>query len=341
MAPLRKALPLGIGVALLAGTAALLIPRPAPVVPAELRFVERVAIAARWECDGSVDCPGPYAGMKPALARGDRDADDLRQQFQRAIVGEVEPLVPANPAALREAILEATGGGVALAAVASTEVRVAQRRRTEQPDWTDVNLLFEEPLLGGWDAVLRIPHGDGPFPAAIGLHGHGDSPEWMLERPGARELTRRGFVVVVPRLRLFKDRDAESRVSWEFLRSGTSVMATRLAEGVLILEWLRRRPDVDPDRVGLVSHSGGGGLAALLPRVTDGIDFVLMDLETDFDSWNPEFDRIAEETVPGLVPWREAIHDPGTLSALRVVYDGDVDDVSAPVGQIVERWAPP
>ncbi len=183
-----------------------------------------------------------------------------------------------------------------------------------------------------------MPYGDGPFPAAIGLHGHGDSPEWMMERPGAMELTRRGFAVVVPRLLLFKDRDSESRIAWEFLAAGTSVMATRLAEGVLIQKWLRQRSEVDPARVGLGTHSGGGGSGALLPWIAEGFDFLLMDLETDYDSWNPEFDRIAEETVPALTPWREAIHDPATYPALRVLYDSDAHEAAAEVEVITVRW---
>jgi len=214
-----------------------------------------VAPGARWACDGMVDCTAPYASMKVALARDERGRGDLEGELQRATDGEVEQRVPPDPAALLEAILEATGGDRALAEVASTEVRVTERRRTERPHWTDVDLLFEEPLLGAWDAVYRIPHGDGPFPAAIGLHGHGDSPAWMLERPG--------------------------------------------------------------------------------------FDFVLMNLQTDFHSWNPESKRIAEETPPALVPWRDAIHDPATQPAFRVIHDPDVDDVSAEVERITARWASP
>ena len=121
--------------------------------------------------------------------------------------------------------------------------------------------------------TLTLPPGDGPHPAVLLVSGSGpqDRDETLLgHRPFlvlSDYLTRRGIAV----LRL-DDRGTASS-SGEF-RTATSDDFARDAEAAV--RWLRARPEVADDRVGIVGHSEGGLIAPLVASRMREVAFVVL-----------------------------------------------------------------
>lgn len=121
--------------------------------------------------------------------------------------------------------------------------------------------------------TLTLPQGAGPHPAVLLVSGSGpqDRDETLLgHKPFlvlADHLTRRGIAV----LRL-DDRGIAG--STGAFAAATSDDFARDAEAAV--RWLRARPDVADDRVGIVGHSEGGLIAPLVASRTPEVAFVVL-----------------------------------------------------------------
>jgi pimeloyl-ACP methyl ester carboxylesterase len=121
--------------------------------------------------------------------------------------------------------------------------------------------------------TLTLPQGDGPHPAVVLVSGSGpqDRDETLLgHKPFlvlADYLTRRGIAV----LRL-DDRGVGA--STGAFGAATSDDFARDAEAAV--RWLRARPDVADDRVGIVGHSEGGMIAPLVASRTPEVGFIVL-----------------------------------------------------------------
>lgn len=130
-----------------------------------------------------------------------------------------------------------------------------------------------------------------PGPAVLAVHGHGYGsrqvsgmlPDGSPDTDGtdghhhfAVELARRGLVVVAPDVVGFGERvtDADRqfdpdapyscyRLAETLLLTGHTLTGLRVAELLGVLRHLRTRSEVDPQRVGVMGHSGGSLLAML------------------------------------------------------------------------------
>ena len=125
---------------------------------------------------------------------------------------------------------------------------------------------YEAPLI-----VAAPAKGDGPLPAVICLHGTGQSKEGLLAEYG-ETLAQRGYLVAVPDIRMFGERadDYVFRAEVEILE-GRSLWGLMVWDTLRIADYLRTRPDVDADRLGLVGHSLGGHTAQAAGSLDDGI----------------------------------------------------------------------
>lgn len=111
---------------------------------------------------------------------------------------------------------------------------------------------------------LALPEGDGPFPGVVLVHGSGDTPGslWLYD---GDFLQAHGFAVLA-----FDKRGtgrSEGDRTFDFHR-----LARDVAAGV---EFLRARPEVDANRVGVAGYSQGGWVAPLAATLTE-VRFVLV-----------------------------------------------------------------
>ncbi|EXI91761.1 MAG: Poly(3-hydroxybutyrate) depolymerase [Candidatus Accumulibacter sp. BA-94] len=119
----------------------------------------------------------------------------------------------------------------------------------------------------GWSSVelettFFVPPGVGPFPLVVINHGRMTGDPRFDPRArylvASREFLQRGYLVAVPMRPGF----SKSGGSYVAPRCNIERNAEPLAETIIaFLREMRRRPDVDPDRILLVGESEGGMVA--------------------------------------------------------------------------------
>lgn len=111
---------------------------------------------------------------------------------------------------------------------------------------------------------LLVPEGEGPHPAAILLAGSRDS----RNLPGlAEDLARRGLAV----LDLDKRGVGGSTGGWR-----TETLEGRADDVLWALEVVAQRPEVDAARIGVIGHSQGGYVAAMVAARSGDVAFVVL-----------------------------------------------------------------
>jgi carboxymethylenebutenolidase len=107
--------------------------------------------------------------------------------------------------------------------------------------------------VGPVTAYLARPETQEKLPATLLIHNEDGLTDWM--KLNAREISTIGYVVLAVDLRhrVKPQADQEEKV---------------LAELSAAVRWLRRRPDVFPERLGVVGWSWGGGKALALASAT-------------------------------------------------------------------------
>jgi len=121
--------------------------------------------------------------------------------------------------------------------------------------------------------TLTLPEGGGPFPAVALITGSGaqDRDQALAgHRPFlvlADHLTRAGIAV------LRSDDRGVGESGGDFSASTSRDFAGDAAAAV---SYLRTRPEVDPEAVGLVGHSEGGMIAPMVALEWGGVDFVVL-----------------------------------------------------------------
>lgn len=138
--------------------------------------------------------------------------------------------------------------------------------------------------------IMNVPKGEGPFPLLILNHGHIDTAIYTNGRGLKREqdyLARHGYVVIHPDYRNHADSDIESTTDQKF-RLGyaedviNAIAAVRAAQ----------LPYVDGERIGMLGHSMGGGVAwrvaVTQPKLVDAfvqLAPVSADERDNFEKW--------------------------------------------------------
>jgi hypothetical protein len=208
-----------------------------------------------------------------------------------------------------------------LAGLGERRLTVAVLERAPAPDLVESRLLFSDPEVGSFEALLLEPATRGPHPAIIGLHGHRDSARDFAQDYLGRELARRGFVVLIPELRAFDCSRRENRIAWELLEVGRTLMGLRVYETLLMARYLEHRADVDSGRISLFGHSGGASVANLAVRLARGFAAKVTDYRVDYrDRCGPH--EVHCETLPALMPLSAEIgHDSALeIPVLQVTY---------------------
>lgn len=111
--------------------------------------------------------------------------------------------------------------------------------------------------------IMNVPQGSGPFPVLFLNHGYID-PEIYTNGRGLRReqdyLARRGYVVVHSDYRNHAQSDKEPDETVPDMRFG---YAEDVVNGILALR-KSGLPHIAPDRIGMLGHSMGGGVAEII-----------------------------------------------------------------------------
>ena len=102
--------------------------------------------------------------------------------------------------------------------------------------------------------VMHRPHGEGPFPVLILLHGYADRDQYYAGLgtwQAADFFARQGYIVIAPDFR-----------SWGESDSGLSLFHMGLVADTLhLISSIPSLPQADSEQIGLWGHSMGGGVA--------------------------------------------------------------------------------
>jgi dienelactone hydrolase len=115
--------------------------------------------------------------------------------------------------------------------------------------------------------MLFVPDGDGPFPAAVIIHGSGTSNRqnrWYLTL--AKHLQDQGIAVLLP------DKRGSERSSGDWRTADFEDLAT---DTTAALEYIRTQDVVPVSSVGIIGMSQGGWIAPIVARDADDLGFVV------------------------------------------------------------------
>lgn len=121
--------------------------------------------------------------------------------------------------------------------------------------------------------TLTLPEGDGPFPAAVLVSGSGpqDRDEALMgHRPFyvlSDHLTRQGIAVL-----RYDDRGVGGSTG-DFATATSEDFAS---DALAAVAWLRQRPEIDPEAVGIVGHSEGGLVGPMAAVRSTDVAYVVM-----------------------------------------------------------------
>ena len=150
-------------------------------------------------------------------------------------------------------------------------------RRPQEPKkpypYRSEDVSYENKAAGiSLAATFTIPEGKGPFPAVVLITGSGaqDRDEAVFgHKPFlvlADYLTRHGIAV------LRADDRGFARSGGNFATATTADFATDAEAGIA---WLKTRSEADPKKLGLIGHSEGGGITAMIAARNKDVAFIV------------------------------------------------------------------
>ena len=157
-------------------------------------------------------------------------------------------------------------------------VDLAGPRRPQNPTkpypYREQDLTYPNPTAGiKLGASLTWPNGPGPFPAVILITGSGqqDRDESLLgHKPFlvlADYLTRQGIAV------LRSDDRGAGKSGGVF---AISTNADFVSDTEAAITYLKSRREIDPKRIGLIGHSGGGIIAPMVAARRQDVAFIVL-----------------------------------------------------------------
>lgn len=118
--------------------------------------------------------------------------------------------------------------------------------------------------------LVNIPTSDsGPWPVALVLHGGIDQSVYAQgdgTRNHADILARAGYIAFMPDYRSYNNTEG----------SGSPLKIPWAIDVMCLIDALPTLPEADPERIGVLGHSRGGGIASYLMVISDEIDAVAL-----------------------------------------------------------------
>ena len=143
-----------------------------------------------------------------------------------------------------------------------------QFKRVALTDIQPLEIAFQnrsqELALAG---LLFVPDGDGPFPAAVVIHGSGASHRdngWYLTL--TKHLTDNGVVVLLP------DKRGSEKSGGDWTTSSFEDLAS---DTLAAIEYLREQQSVPLSGIGVIGMSQGGWIAPLVASQEDDLAFLV------------------------------------------------------------------
>ncbi|MDP8257543.1 MAG: hypothetical protein P9M14_17490 [Candidatus Alcyoniella australis] len=230
---------------------------------------------------------------------------------------------------LRAVLLHELNIGFLVQGIEQRPLTVAASQPIEHPNYLERRLVFDDPFVGRFRALLLRPREAGPHSAIIARHGHRDDESTFVELYGGRRLAEAGFVVLVLQSRICGADELEDRTARLLLGNGFTLIGLRCYESLLALRYLEQLQGVDNGRIGLVGHSGGSVVNNLTARIDPRFKAVVIDCP---GRWvNVINGRIVDETAPGLYPYRKQLNDFSSIPTQTLVvpygYAEQVEDM--------------
>lgn len=161
------------------------------------------------------------------------------------------------------------------------EARITSTGQFEQWAFSHFSEDFEgnRVLVTG---LVNIPIGEGPFPVAIVLHG-GITQSAYEQGAGsaihANVLAENGYIAFMPDYQTYNDTEG----------SGSPLKIPWAVDVMHLIDVLPNLPQADPERIGVMGHSRGGGIATYIMVISDEVDATVLyaSLHVDQDVvWN-------------------------------------------------------
>lgn len=150
--------------------------------------------------------------------------------------------------------------------------------------------------------IMNVPVGEGPFPVLILNHGHIDTSIYTNGRGLKREqdyLARRGYVVIHPDYRGHAESDDDPNTDRQ-LRLGYAEDVINVISAVRAANL----PYIDGERLGMLGHSMGGGvawqIAVTRPDLVDAMVLfapVSADVRDNFNKWITRRREVAQAII--------------------------------------------
>lgn len=248
--------------------------------------------------------------------------EEFNRQVQSTFEQKSEPAQITIPEAkLRDTLIEKLNVGFLRNGINERELTVRIiKEQIEHPNYLERELIFIDPWIGSFRALILTPKTPGPHPAVIALPGHNETAEYYRDNYFGRKYPANGYAVLIISPRAFDASSQEDLVTRAMLKNGFTMMGVRHYETVLALKYLRYLSDIDGAKIGLIGHSGGSVSANLTYWLESGFAACVSDNNGEYFSLNSS-GKMSDEMVPALYPYHLLINRlNGETPALTVEY---------------------
>ena len=278
--------------------------------------VVEAAPDALWKCTAPGSCLDDYLAFPDRAAehRAPISEAELDAKLAAIDAGEV-PLVARPVAAddLSGAILDGLGVRFLVEGLAERELRVKIVSTRTTDTYDELSLLLEDPLVGEFPALLLAPLAGRPSAGVVALHGHRDNATLYRFAYDGESYPSHATAILMLTLRAMDIDADEEKVTRALLLEGFDLLGLRVYESLLGLELTRCLASVDPERVGLIGHSGGSSTGNLTVRISDAARAYVSDHQVDYHALDPG-KPLHCESVPDLYPWSALVNDFSTAA---------------------------
>ena len=161
-----------------------------------------------------------------------------------------------------------------------------------------------------FEAFLLIPHeAKDKIAAILALPGHHTTKEEVIgEEPSrfgadyGQKLVKAGFCVLAPDIPFSYDMRVEDHIALKLIMTGSSLTGLRVSYLTALVDYLSSLPFIDPERLGCIGWSMGGGLAMYLAAVDTRVQVVA--ISSYFGTYRDTFMKIRQTTdnyIPGIL----------------------------------------